>query len=68
MKVKRKAKRASQALHRLSPAKGRALLEQAAGELGMSATTFVRRFRQGQISNPDRPEVLRVVALLPFAG
>src|SRR2546429_3006950 len=67
MKVQRKTKRASQALHRLSPAKGRALLEQAAGELGMSATTFVRRVRQGENLNPDRPRVLRGGALLPFS-
>ena len=68
MRAKRKAKRAnSYARNRLSATQGYALLEQAAGALGMTATTFVRRFKQRRIPDPDRPEVLRAVALLPFA-
>ena len=53
----------------LSPQQGRRLFDrEARAALGMSGATFLRRWKAGQIPNPDRPEVLRVVALLPLAG
>ena len=52
---------------RITSSQGQALLDRAAQALGMTSATFVRRWRQGRIPDPDRPEVLRAVALLPFA-
>ncbi len=44
------------------------LEEQAQKHLGMSAKEFVRAWNAGEFPDPDRrPEVMRVVALLPFA-
>jgi hypothetical protein len=47
---------------------GRALLDaQARQYLHMSGEEFARRWRAGDIVDPDRPEVIRVSMLLPFA-
>ena len=46
----------------------RAQFDQAAREnLGMSGQEFVRKWEAGEIDNPDRPEVMRVYMLLPWA-
>lgn len=36
--------------------------------LGMSGDDFLVRYDAGEIPNPDRPEVMRVLMLRPFAG
>jgi hypothetical protein len=37
--------------------------------LGMTGEKFIRAWYRGEFdANPDRPEVLRVAGLLPFAG
>lgn len=33
----------------------------------MSAAEFVRRWKAGEIEDPDRPEVMRVLMVLPIA-
>jgi hypothetical protein len=53
----------------LSAARGRKLLDKTARRwLGMSGAEFARLWKAGRIENPDRPEVLRVAALLPAVG
>lgn len=48
--------------------RGRALLDrQARRYLNMSGAEFRAAFRAGTIDSPDRPEVVRVAMLLPFA-
>jgi hypothetical protein len=56
-------------IHELSPEEGKRLLdEQARRYLGMSGQEFVRAWSEGRFDdNPDRPEVMRVAMLLPFA-
>lgn len=47
---------------------GRALLDKCArAELRISGDAFVRRWDAGKYAKDDRPEVLRVAMLLPFA-
>lgn len=47
---------------------GRKILDrQARKYLGMSGEEFVRKYRAGEIEDPDRTEVLRVSLLIPFA-
>lgn len=46
---------------------GRALVDAMAREyLDMSGEEFVRRWKAGDIPDPDRTDVLRVAMLLPF--
>ncbi len=69
---RRRAKRAggaSAGLVYLSAARGRRLLDETAQRwLGMSGAEFARLWKAGRIEDPDRPEVLRVAALLPAVG
>ena len=52
----------------LTRVQGRALFDKAARRnLGMSGSDFLSRYDAGQIQNPDRPEVMRVLLLRPFA-
>jgi len=53
----------------LSRSEGFALLDRhARAELCISAETFVRRWKAGKYAKrADRPEVVRVAMLLPFA-
>jgi hypothetical protein len=47
----------------------RALFDEAAREnLNMSGDEFVRKWEAGEIDDPDRPEVMRVYMLLPWAN
>ena len=47
---------------------GRQMLERAARRyLKMGADEFIAAWKAGQIVDPDRPEVVRVAMLLPFA-
>lgn len=53
----------------LSKAEGKKLLNrQAKRYLNMTGEEFIRKWKTKQIKDPDRPEVLRVAFLLPFAG
>jgi len=53
----------------LTAKEGKALLQrQARRYLQMSGTEFVRRLKAKEIKNPDRPEVMQVAFLIPFAG
>jgi hypothetical protein len=53
----------------LTPEEGKTLLDQQARRLlKMSGEEFVRRWRAKKIKNPDRPEVMQVAFLIPFAG
>ena len=53
----------------LSKDEGERLLDrQARRYLRMSGKTFVRKWKAKEITNPDRPEVMRVAFLLPFGG
>ncbi len=48
---------------------GRELFDAAARRnLGISGDDFLARYDAGEIRNPDRPEVMRVLMLRPFAG
>jgi len=40
---------------------------QARKYLGMSGDEFVRRYRSGEIDDPDRSDVIRVAMLIPLA-
>lgn len=40
---------------------------QARRVLGISGEEFVRKWERGEFRDPDRPDVARVVMLLPFA-
>jgi hypothetical protein len=54
----------------LSKKKGRALLDRRAkADLKMSGTKFVRLWKSGKFTKKacDRPEIVRVAMLLPFA-
>jgi hypothetical protein len=52
----------------LSPEEGEKLLdEQARRYLKMSGKKFVRLWKEKKIKNPDRPEVMQVAFLIPFA-
>ena len=53
----------------VSPAQGREILDQAAQRyLNMSGEEFIAAWNAGKFDDdPDRPEVMRVVMLLPFA-
>jgi hypothetical protein len=47
---------------------GIAILDrQARKYLGISGEEFVRKYRAGEIEDPDRSEVMRVSILIPFA-
>lgn len=47
---------------------GRAILDrQARKYLGMSGEEFARRYRAGQLPDPNRADVIRVAMLLPYA-
>lgn len=51
----------------ISPDEGEKLLDkQARKYLNMSGEEFRRRYRAGQIEDPERSEVVRVSLLLPF--
>ncbi len=52
----------------VSSTEGREILDrQARKYLGMSGEAFVREYRAGRISDPDRSEVRRVAMLIPLA-
>ena len=52
----------------LTTHEGRMLFERAAREnMHMSGADFLRRYDAGEIENPDRPEVLRVLMLRSLA-
>lgn len=57
------------AIHDVSAEEGRAILDRAARHyLGMSGEEFAVAWNAGHFDDdPDRPEVMRVVMLLPFA-
>lgn len=57
-------------IHKVSAEEGRAILDRAAQHyLGMSAEEFIEAWNGGKFDdNPDRPEVMRVAMLLPFAS
>jgi hypothetical protein len=63
------ARHPSRRIRVLSRGEGRRLLDrQARRHLGVSGEEFVRRWETGQFdSRRDRPEVMRVASLLPFA-
>ncbi|MBA2277990.1 MAG: hypothetical protein H0W06_09540 [Chloroflexia bacterium] len=44
----------------------KALDRRARGTLGMSGAEFIRRYRAGEIEDPDRPEVIKLAMFLPF--
>ena len=53
----------------LTSKEGKALLDQQARRyLKMSGNEFMRRWKAKEIKNPDRPEVMQVAFLIPFAG
>jgi len=54
----------------LSPEESRELFDQAARYyLGISGEEFIRAWEAGEYDDdPDRPEVMNVVMLLPFAN
>jgi hypothetical protein len=57
-------------VHRLTKSAGYRLLDRRArAELGMSGATFIRKWKQGKFARKacDRPEIVRVAMLLPFA-
>jgi len=55
-------------IHEATPEEGVAIVDQAARrELGMGGAEFLRRWDRGEIEDTDRPEVMRVAILLPFA-
>ena len=65
-----KATRRLPQVRRLSKKQGLALLNRrATAELGISGPEFIRRWNQGKFAKKacDRPEVVRVAMLLPFA-
>ncbi|HEY7034198.1 MAG TPA: hypothetical protein VH482_22860 [Thermomicrobiales bacterium] len=52
----------------ISREEGIAILDrQARKSLGMSGEEFVRKYRAGEIEDPDRSEVMRVSILIPYA-
>jgi len=52
----------------ISRAEGRQMFDRGARKyLGMSGEEFSRRYRSGEIPNPDRPEVVRVSMLMEMA-
>lgn len=52
----------------LTREEAREMFDQAAREhLNMSGVEFIRRWEAGEIEQPDRPEVMRVYMLLPWA-
>jgi hypothetical protein len=52
----------------LTPEEGWHLVEERAQRyMGMSAKEFIRAWQAGEIENPDRPEVIHVLAVLPLA-
>lgn len=54
----------------VAPDEGAEILDEAARRyLGMSGAEFARAWEGGEFDgDPDRPEVMRVAALLPLAG
>ena len=56
-------------IHEATAEEGRAILDRAARRyLNMSAEEFIEAWNAGKFDdNPDRPEVMRVAMLLPFA-
>ena len=52
----------------VSRRQGRKILDrQARKYLGMSGEEFVRKYRAGEIEDPDRSDVIRVAMLIPLA-
>ena len=52
----------------VSAQEGRDLLDrQARKYLDMSGDEFVRKYRAGELEDPDRTDVLRVATLIPLA-
>ncbi len=56
-------------INEVSAEEGRAIFDQAARRyLGMSGEEFIKAWNAGKFDDdPDRPEVMRVAMLLPFA-
>jgi hypothetical protein len=53
----------------LTPEEWRQMVEERAQRcMGMSAEEFVRAWNAGEIRNPDRPEVMSVLAVMSFGG
>ncbi len=58
----------SEGIQFLTPAQGWEILDQQAQRyLQMSGRQFIDAWQAGEIPDPDRPEVMRVVMLLPLA-
>ena len=56
-----------QTIDSMSPEEGRQLFDRQARKfLGMSGDEFVRRYRAGEIEEPNRLDVARVAILLPL--
>jgi hypothetical protein len=52
----------------LTPEEGKALLDREAHRsLGMGGEEFLRAWDAGEIEDPDRPEVMHLYFLIPFA-
>ncbi len=52
----------------ITPEEGKEIFErQARKYMGMSGEEFIRRYRAGEIEDPDRSEVIIVSMLIPFA-
>jgi hypothetical protein len=52
----------------ISPEEGWQILEELAQRyMHMSAKEFIRAWNAGEIENPDRPEVIHVLMMLPLA-
>ncbi len=53
----------------LTPEEWRQMVEARAQRyMGMTAEEFVRAWNAGEIRNPDRPEVMSVLAVMSFGG
>ena len=53
----------------LSAEDARALFERHVREsFGTSGEEFLRQWDAGEIDNPDRPEIVHLVMMIPFAG
>jgi len=66
--VRPPGKNESDGIESVSQREGAAILDQQARTyLGMSGEEFVRRYRAGEIEDPDRSDVLCVAMLIPLA-
>lgn len=64
----RRRRRRLPEVRELTREEGRELFDRTARQyMGMSGEEFLRAWDAGEIKNPDRPEVMRVVFAIPFA-